>query len=239
MANKLKLTGIEYQQWIRQQSKERTLKFRQEQEARGYKNLTIYLSEKFRSELIRLSKDHGLNRQSAMDHILNGYMDNVTRTQPTTEQISTEKPEFIDILESQAIEQPEIEVKKQAPGTPDLEQPITEAPDTGLATDTPVIDQSPVEAVAPDTEQIPDTPVQKDLEFKPDTPAPTTTEAVTKKTFNKDEICKVIVELKDGKGLGWTDISKELKAMGYRPKTKGKDTFHHSTVSNYYKDGKK
>jgi len=45
------------------------------------------------------------------------------------------------------------------------------------------------------------------------------------------------VDLRD-KGMSYPAIAKNLKTMGYSPKTKGKDTFHHSTVANYYREGK-
>lgn len=70
---KLNITGEEYKHRTRQQAKARTAKFREEQERRGYKNLTAYLSKPFRDELERLSTDQGLNRQDAMDHIFNIY----------------------------------------------------------------------------------------------------------------------------------------------------------------------
>lgn len=73
---KLNITAVEYQHKVRQLAKARTIKFRKEQEKRGYKNLTIYLSEKFRDELKSLSEDQGLNRQAAMDYIFDIYHQN-------------------------------------------------------------------------------------------------------------------------------------------------------------------
>jgi len=75
---KLNITAAEYQHKVRQQARARTIKFRKEQEKRGYKNLTVYLSEQFRNELERLSTEKGLNRQDAMDHIFEIYHQNTT-----------------------------------------------------------------------------------------------------------------------------------------------------------------
>lgn len=62
-------------------------------------------------------------------------------------------------------------------------------------------------------------------------------EPVEPKPFNKAEIRKIVVELRDNKDMAFEAIAKKLKEMGYRTK-KGKDTFHHSTLNNYYKEGK-
>ncbi len=59
------------------------------------------------------------------------------------------------------------------------------------------------------------------------------------KKYDKEKICDVIVELKDNKNMSWTDISRELKKMGYTPENEDKDTFHHLVVSNLYKYAKK
>ena len=77
MNRNLNITVAEYQHKVRQQAKARQQKFREEQEARGYKNISVFLSGPFISELDRLSTEHGLNRQSAMDYIFLVYQDNV------------------------------------------------------------------------------------------------------------------------------------------------------------------
>lgn len=96
MNKKLNITAVEYQHKVRQQSKARTIKFREEQERRGYKNLTAYLSEPFRAELERLATEQGLNRQAAMDYIFRIYLDNVNNSVTSnvilTEDKATETP---------------------------------------------------------------------------------------------------------------------------------------------------
>lgn len=63
--------------------------------------------------------------------------------------------------------------------------------------------------------------------------------SVQEKKYDKEEICRIIVELKDNNNLTWSEIAQELKTMGYAPKDENKDTFHHLVVSNFYKYTKK
>lgn len=88
---KLNITTVEYQARVRKQAKDRTKRFREEQEKRGYKNLTVYLSKSFRAELERLSREKGLNRQDAMDHIFEIYHQNITNNVTSNEMTSTDK----------------------------------------------------------------------------------------------------------------------------------------------------
>lgn len=101
MNEKLKITPTEYQHKIRKQAKARTIKFRQAQEARGYKNLTIYLSKPFRAELERLADDKGLNRQDAMDHIFEVYQRHVNVCVTSNVTLSRDKS-----IETSAIPEP-------------------------------------------------------------------------------------------------------------------------------------
>lgn len=63
--------------------------------------------------------------------------------------------------------------------------------------------------------------------------------SLQKKIYDKDEICKIIVALRDSKNLTWSEIAQELKVMGYSPQNKDKETFHHLVVSNFYKYAKR
>jgi len=242
-----KLTAVEFQHRVRQQAKQRVIKFRQEQEKRGYKNLTAFFSEPFRTELDRLQTEKGLNRQQSLDHIFDIYQraiasNSVTSNATKTESKSTENTEFIDILQKPVLDMPENEPEKQAMDTagngtepaPETENNELEfKPDTATTTgkkrDT---DQAMVKGY-------PNRQLELEIDQQADAPPATENKSVMVKEFDKGEICKVIIELKDVQGLGYTAISRELHSMGYRPKSKNKEHFHHSTVAKYYQDGKK
>ncbi|WP_300462740.1 hypothetical protein [Desulfobacula sp.] len=81
-------TGAEY----RNQTKIRVQKFRQEQERRGYKSISVFISEDFRAELDRLNHEQRFNRQDAMDHIFNIYKKSVTSNATRTKSDKAKKP---------------------------------------------------------------------------------------------------------------------------------------------------
>ena len=166
---KLDITAVEYQHRNRQQAKNRVIRHREEQKKKGFKNLTVFLSEAFVNELQKLSVEQNLNRQQAMQHVFDVYMQyGVT---------------------SNAKQSKDKTVKQTASVKPGV---------------------------------------------KPNkTPAKTTDK---KQPFDKAKICSLIVDLKDNKGMGYTDIARELKKRGYSPQTAGKIDFHHSTITNYYKE---
>ncbi|SLM32856.1 hypothetical protein MTBBW1_80199 [Desulfamplus magnetovallimortis] len=56
--------------------------------------------------------------------------------------------------------------------------------------------------------------------------------------FDKDQVSKVIANLKDNQNMTWVEISYQLKEMGYRPPDKNRERFHHLAIANYYKYGK-
>lgn len=76
----------------RNQGKLRAKKFRQEQERRGYKSISVFISKQFLEELDRLKTEKGLNRQDAMDYIFKGYNNNVTRNATNTDNKGTHNP---------------------------------------------------------------------------------------------------------------------------------------------------
>ena len=169
---KLDITAVEYQHRNRQQVKNRVVRHREEQKKKGYKNLTVFLSEAFVQELKKLSTEQNYNRQQAMEHIFDVYM------------------------------------------------------------------QKAMHGVTSNVKQSKDKTVKQTASVKPGgkpnkTPAKTTDK---KQPFDKAKICSLIVDLRDSKGMGYTDIARELKKRGYSPQTAGKIDFHHSTITNYYKE---
>lgn len=78
-----KPTAVKYMHKVRQRAKERTIRFRTEQEKRGYKASTIYLSGGIRNELSRLCDEAGMDCQSAMDHIFNTYQESIKNSNVT------------------------------------------------------------------------------------------------------------------------------------------------------------
>lgn len=81
------LTGAEY----RHKAKQRLQRFREQQEKKGYKSITIFASENLRVELSQLETEQGLTRQEALEHIFNIYKQtmniknvacNTTKTKP-------------------------------------------------------------------------------------------------------------------------------------------------------------
>ena len=162
---KSNLTAVEYQYKIRQQVKKRVVRHREGQKKKGYKNLTVFLSENFLQELDKLSQEKDYNRQQAMQHIFDIYMHH---------SITSNK-------KNPAKKPVNIEPAKKPKKTP------------GKTTD-------------------------------------------KKLPYNKAEICKIIVDLKDNKNMSYSAIARELKARGHSPKTKGKTDFHHSTITKYYKE---
>ena len=173
---KSNLTAVEYQHRIRKQSKVRAIKFREEQEKRGYKIHSIYLSKGFRAELDKLSQEQNLNRQQAMQYIFEAYMD--------TRKVKT-KQSIVNSVTSNN--------KKPAKQTASIKSGGKPKELTGKSTN-------------------------------------------KKQPFNKTEICRIIVDLKDNKKMSYVSIARELKARGYRPQTASKKDFHHSTITNYYKE---
>ena len=173
---KLDITAVEHLHRVRQQSKNRVIKFREEQEKRGYKNLTVFLSKGFREELQKLSQEKDINRQQAMQYIFEVYT--------TQRKVKTEQS-IVDSVTSNN--------KKPAKQTASLEPGGKPKELTGKSTN-------------------------------------------KKQPFNKAEICRIIVDLKDNKKMSYVSIARELKARGYRPQTASKKDFHHSTITNYYKE---
>ncbi|MEA1967208.1 MAG: MerR family transcriptional regulator [Thermodesulfobacteriota bacterium] len=70
-------------------------------------------------------------------------------------------------------------------------------------------------------------------------PPPTKELAIPAKPYNKAEICKIVIDLKDNKNMGYSAIARELKSKGFIPKNKNNQNFHHSTIIKYYKEAKK
>lgn len=64
-----KRTGDEY----RKKARIRLDKFDKEQQDRGYRRITVYISNEFREELDDLRNDHELTLQQAMEYIFNQY----------------------------------------------------------------------------------------------------------------------------------------------------------------------
>lgn len=75
--NTAAMTGAEH----RHTSKSKDENFRQEQEKQGFKNISIFLSEKFIAELDRLKAEKGMSRQAAMEYVFDIYEKNVV-TEP-------------------------------------------------------------------------------------------------------------------------------------------------------------
>ena len=71
---KLDITAVEYQHRNRKLVKKRVVRYREEQKKKGFKNLTVFLSEDFRAELQKLSTEKDYNRQQAMQYIFDVYM---------------------------------------------------------------------------------------------------------------------------------------------------------------------
>lgn len=66
-------TAEDYRDKIRSQAKTRTARFREEQAKKGYKIITVYMSEETRGILTRVETEKELNRQGAMEHIVTTY----------------------------------------------------------------------------------------------------------------------------------------------------------------------
>lgn len=63
------LTGSE----LRHNAQKRLKRFREEQENRGYRTITVFASQELRDELVRLEKEMGLTRQEGLQHIFTQY----------------------------------------------------------------------------------------------------------------------------------------------------------------------
>ena len=104
-------TGAEY----RHAGKARAKKFREEQEKRGFKSISAFISTPFIDELNRLKNENGMTRNEALNHIFETYLSvtcNVSRK--TTNNVKTD----IQWPNKQA----EIQFKNEAkpePGSPE------------------------------------------------------------------------------------------------------------------------
>lgn len=67
-------TGAEY----RHGNKLRVEKFKKEMAEKGYKNVTVFMSQELREELEQLKEDKGLNRQKALEYIFEIYKKAIT-----------------------------------------------------------------------------------------------------------------------------------------------------------------
>ena len=112
------LTAVEYQHRIRKQSKNRAIKHRQEQEKKGYKNLTVFLSENFLLELDKLSQEKDYNKQQSMQHIFDIYMNSVT---------SNAKQSKKKTIKKAVIVEPAKKPNKTPVKTTDKKQPFNKA----------------------------------------------------------------------------------------------------------------
>lgn len=58
---------------MRHKANKRVKKYREEQEKRGYKNLSLFCSEELRAEFDRLNKENGMSKQDVLDHMFSIY----------------------------------------------------------------------------------------------------------------------------------------------------------------------
>ncbi len=89
---------------IKNNSKQRMIRYRKQMTEKGYISTTIFLSKEHREELRRLGDEDGLTRAESAEHIFNSYLSsddkNITRTSNTNKVKSPESTAIIENLKA-------------------------------------------------------------------------------------------------------------------------------------------